>query len=382
MGNKPSLLLVANYKNTTGYAWTNIYRLFDSIAKEFSGLGWRVIVSFSKIEGEVKIFDPGLDLEFIEYDPNDRSLGNTIQLLRIINEHSIKCVYLTDQSSLDYRYSLIRLIGAKKVVVHNRISVADPNPTNYDDSFKAFLKSLLSKSKFIAPDKIYAVSDFVKNRLINKNRFPSRRIVKIMNGIDVDSFKIDDCMNHKGSESALSIFLGARATSYKGVQVLIEATALLQNRVTIPFEVRYAGDGPELDRFKKMVQHYNLQRQVKFLGELGSTKGEVLAADIIVVPSIWGDACPSSVSEALASGRPLVASSVGGVPEMIGDEECAVLVPPGDPEKLANALEKLISSKDLRYSMGKKARVRAESYLNQSRYHKAVLNELKKDFSL
>lgn len=304
MSKKGAVLLSANYSNRTGYAWRNIYRLFNVVARHFISLGYPVVVSFSEIEGIIDVFDEDLNILFIKHNPNDRFLLNSLKFARQVKKHNIKYVYFTDQRFTDYRYALIRLMGVKKIIVHNRISVADPHPGSYESGVKGVIKSIMSRWHLITANRVYAVSDFVGNRLIMKNRVPDYRVVKILNGIDIDSFTPNS--NSKSLGEPLKIFCGGRASVHKGIDVLIEATALLRSRKKYDFEVRYAGDGPDLKNFLASAEKHKLGECFQFLGELNSTRDEVVNADIIVVPSIWGDACPSSVSEALASGKPLI----------------------------------------------------------------------------
>lgn len=338
------------------------------------------MISFSKIDGTVDNFDRNLNIEFIRYETNNRSWKNTIQLLKVIRKHNVRYIYFTDQRAFDYRYALIRLMGAKKIIVHNRISVEDPNPAPYEGGLKGAVKFILGRWHLITADRIYAVSDFVRNRLIMKNRISPARVVKILNGVDIDSFKPTSTGKSVKVAKPLRIFSGGRATSHKGIHILIEAVELLRSRTDNKFEVRYAGDGPELNSFRAMADKFKLGNCFSFLGEMKSTREEVLAADIVVVPSIWGDACPSSVSEALAAGKPLIATSVGGVPEIVGDDNHALLISPDDPEELCDALRYLLDSRDARDNIGKRARQRAEFALDQNIYYQHVINQLIEDF--
>lgn len=378
-----AVLLVANYSNHTGYAWNNIYRLFDVIGEHFYEHGCDVYISFASLVPPVTNFPKSPHSSFLEYDPEDRSFTNTVKLLSLVRRHGIRYIYYTDQPSFDYRYAWLRLFaGVKKIVVHSRVSVPDPYPAKYERGLKGAIKALLGRCSLICPSRIYAVSDFVRDRLVKKNRLPEHRVVKILNGINIERFRPSIMGSGIGDGHTIRIFVGGRATRYKGIHILIQAAAAIKSKTELDFEIRYAGDGPDIQYLRELVDSTGLQARFTFLGELPSTDEEVAAADIVVVPSIWGDACPSAVSEALASGVPLITTSVGGVPEIVGDQENALMVSPNSVDELGAALLALISSEKLRNRIGRKGRARAEEALAEPGYHKKVIKQLQHDFEL
>lgn len=380
-GLNPAFLLVANYSNRTGYAWNNIYRLFSAIAKEVNACGTAVYVSFAEISLPVDCIDAEFKFGVFGFDPDDNRISNYVSFAKTLRKRNIKSVYLTDQPAWCWWYGLLRLYGVKRIIVHSRVSVSDPKPASREAGLTGVLKLLASRFRFTAADRIYAVSDFVRNRYIDKARFPAEKVITILNGIDLEKFSPDK--KKIEAESPVVIFCGARATSHKGVEILIKAAMKLRsNQPGLNFQVRYAGSGPDFQKFQQLVADSSLEKCFIFLGELNGTRTEVSKADIIVVPSIWGDACPSAVSEALASGKPLVATRAGGIPEIVGTEENAILVEPGDIAGLAAALERLIVSEELRIKLGVSARARAESALDQKLYYEAVITQLFDDCGL
>jgi glycosyltransferase involved in cell wall biosynthesis len=374
---KPGILLSAYYSNRMGYAWNNIHRLFEVIAREFHGMDYAVWVSFGKLEPPVALGSTDTIDGFLELPGTPKRLREYLLWLRTLRRLGIEVVYLTDQPSWHVRYALFRLAGVRRILVHNRISVADPRPAAREAGARGALKWLVSRLPWGGADRVYAVSDFVKDRLVNKARFPAERVVTILNGVDVEKYSP---ARKTASSPQLQLFCGGRASPHKGIHVLVDAVKLLLGRPDLPaFRVRYAGDGPELDNLRRQAAAHGLGSTFEFLGQLRSTAEMVREADIVVVPSAWGDACPSTISEALACGKALVATRAGGVPQQVGDPPAALLVEPGDAAQLADAIAVLLRDSERREALGRAARARAEAALDQRRYYEEVIRQMFSD---
>ena len=169
------------------------------------------------------------------------------------------------------------------------------------------------------------------------------------------SFGVDD--------GPLVAFAG-RLTPAKDLGVLIDAVERLPN-VTLLL----AGDGelrPQLER--------RASARVRFLGALERRRVLELfaAADVVALSSAWEN-FPHALVESLAAGTPVVATEVGGVPEIVRDGENGLLVPPGDPEALAAAIRRLIADPALAARMGRRSREIVESRFSLA----AVMNQLR-----
>jgi glycosyltransferase involved in cell wall biosynthesis len=143
------------------------------------------------------------------------------------------------------------------------------------------------------------------------------------------------------------IYFG-RVCRGKGVDILLEAFEVLSKGYP-QAELIIIGDGPLLKPLKRLAQN----DQIHFLGRLerGELLDRLVDADVCCLPSL-SEGLPCSLLEAMSLGLPLVATSVGGIPELIRDGENGLLVPPNNKEALANALLALASSPDLRQKMG------------------------------
>ena len=191
------------------------------------------------------------------------------------------------------------------------------------------------------------------------------RCVVIPNGIDLAAADAALAIGREEARKRLGIFPTDLAIAYvgrlheeKGVAHLIGAFhALLQVHPTA--RLLLAGDGPSRRSLETAVEALRLGHFVRFLGTLADPWPLLAAADIFALPSLW-EGMPNALLEALAAGRPAVATAVGAVPEMVVDGREALVVPPGDTGALARALAELAASPARRREMGALARQRVE----------------------
>jgi glycosyltransferase involved in cell wall biosynthesis len=150
------------------------------------------------------------------------------------------------------------------------------------------------------------------------------------------------------------VLAAGRLTGQKGFGTLLDAAARWQRRVPLPLLV-IAGEGPLAATLARDAAAAGLA--VRFLGQRGDIPALLAAADIVAVPSQW-EGQPLIVQEALQAGRPIVASRVGGIPEVTGSD-AALLVPPGQPAELAAAVLQVLDDQDLAARLGAAALARA-----------------------
>jgi glycosyltransferase involved in cell wall biosynthesis len=150
------------------------------------------------------------------------------------------------------------------------------------------------------------------------------------------------------------VLAAGRLAPQKGFAVLLEAAARWRADGPVPL-LAIAGDGPLAGPLAAAAAP--LGDAVRFLGRRDDVPVLLAAADVVVVPSLW-EGQPLIVQEALRAGRPLVVSRAGGIPDLTG-EDAAVLVPPGDPERLAAAVRSVLADPALAARLGRAARERA-----------------------
>jgi glycosyltransferase involved in cell wall biosynthesis len=181
----------------------------------------------------------------------------------------------------------------------------------------------------------------------------------VPHGVDLERFSASPA---PGGE-VLRVLAVGRLVDKKGFPVLVEAAA----RLAIPFEIRIVGTGPCHVELTEQIAAADLGARVRLVGPRTHAElpAEFASAHVLVAPSIVDrrgdrDGVPNVLLEAMASGRPVVASAVGAVGSAVDDGRTGILVPPGDPGRLAEALEELARRPDLRERMGRAGRARVE----------------------
>jgi glycosyltransferase involved in cell wall biosynthesis len=162
-----------------------------------------------------------------------------------------------------------------------------------------------------------------------------------------------------------ALFVG-RLVEKKGLAVLLEALRRI-DAATHPITLTVVGDGPLRGVLEAAAGDLDLD--ARFVGQLGreALAGEYARADLVVVPSVPAtsgdqDGLPVAMLEAMASGRPVIASDLPGLNEVIADERNGLLVPAGDAASLATALTRLAEDAELRAVLGDAARLRAHEF--------------------
>jgi glycosyltransferase involved in cell wall biosynthesis len=153
----------------------------------------------------------------------------------------------------------------------------------------------------------------------------------------------DEARTRLGVAGPVLAFAG-RITKQKSLGVALDALARVED-----VSLLVAGDGPDLPDVRLRAAQLGLDGRVRFLGPVG--RDEVLelfrAADASLLTSSWEN-FPHTVVEALAVGTPVIATRVGGVPELVRDGENGLLVPPGDVDAVASAVRRLVGEPGLR----------------------------------
>lgn len=180
------------------------------------------------------------------------------------------------------------------------------------------------------------------------------RITCVHNGVDTAVFRPQAPSRRRGPTIG---FVG-RLSPEKNPAMFVRAAARLHERRP---GVRFVmfGAGPLEAELRALVRDVGLAQALRLAGERADMSSAYGELDILALTS-WHEGRPLALLEAMACGLPAVATSVGGVPELVAVDETGMLVPPGDDDALAAALERLVEDAPLRRRLGSGARLRAE----------------------
>ncbi|ATD54390.1 glycosyltransferase family 4 protein [Clostridium chauvoei] len=251
----------------------------------------------------------------------------------------------------------------KKVIIHGH-SVASIGLVNYIRRIKAPIvctihAKFIPNSKSLALGKLSAkasrnknitfvgVSNETREYAIKEVEIDPKQVITIYNGIEkVTAEKI-------ATEKTVIGFVGAIVRP-KGWNYLLEATKKLRE-VRDDFEVVFVGDGEDESTLHEKIKEYNLEDTVVCMGAVKRPDINVMPRfDILTLPS-ESEGLPMVILEAISQGIPVVASNVGGIPEVIKDKENGLLLKDLNSEELYNSLKYLLDNKQQLKTMAKKA---------------------------
>jgi glycosyltransferase involved in cell wall biosynthesis len=172
--------------------------------------------------------------------------------------------------------------------------------------------------------------------------------------------------------SALVIGTAGRLVQLKGIEFLISAAAVLQREFP-SLRVEIAGEGPHLAKLEQAVAHAGIGNHVKFLGWIDDIPSLLSRWDVFAMPSLE-EGFPIAALEAMAAGLPVVATSVGGLPELVDDGMTGWLVPPCNAEALASRLRLLLSNPHQRLEMGAAGQARVREHFSLAQMTQSFSN--------
>ena len=264
-----------------------------------------------------------------------------LRLARLLRRWQTDVVHTHNTKPLLYGASAARLAGVSRVI-----------HTRHGQRFQASRhENLMFRLVSGLTDRVICVSRD-SARLSAAEGISNERIATVWNGIDVSRFA------YLGPQSKGPVVMVGRLSPEKDVSTLLQAAAVAVREYPT-FRLEIAGDGPCLADLRRRAIELGLTDHVAFLGEVRDIPGLLARASVFVLPSLT-EGISLTLLEAMARGLPVVATQVGGNPEVVVDGETGLLVKPRAPTDLAAAIVRLLHAPEEGRRMGRAARSRVE----------------------
>jgi len=282
----------------------------------------------------------------------------SIPIVQSINTYKLVCasyrLYLVDKHQICERC----LYGKHYHAVQTRCVKG-----SFAASFLAMIEMYLHETMNIynLVDRFIVSNDFMASKLVDAG-YDSNKVIKLLNPLSLEDYQVSTSFDDY-------ILYFGRLDPEKGVSTLLKAMKYLpQLRLVI------VGDGSQMASLEQWVS----QNQLNNIDFVGAKWGNELApylnrARLVVVPSIWYEPSPYVVYQAFASGKPVIAADIGGIPELV-NEESGALFAPGNVEDLVEKLESLAFDDKKLKTKGRYARSWVEKHLDPQTYYRKLDN--------
>jgi len=268
------------------------------------------------------------------------------EIYRLIRREQPDIVH-TNSSKAEILGNLAAALARVQRIIHTAHGFVFNEPMNHwKKSFYVFLEQLANKFTRT----IICVSDYDREKALLYRIAPAKKLVTIHNGISIGNFSTK---NEELTKNNNKFIVTSIANFYptKGLPYLIEAANILSQKFN-DLEFWLLGDGKERHFLEKLIRHYKLKNVILW-GFQNNSCQYLDKSDVFVLPSVK-EGFPYTILEAMATGLPIVATRVGGVPEAVTDGENGFLVTPADSQALAEKIFVLRESYFERNQMSQK----------------------------
>jgi glycosyltransferase involved in cell wall biosynthesis len=316
--------------------------------------GWDSVLCFDgPIADEFReyIAGPYVTIERLDNQGN-MGLACAGQLWKLLRKYKPHTFVYAFHSVLRCFPWLAKVAGCKRVFFNDHSS----RPQGQLALPLSFPKRIVGRLLTAPLTAIVSVAEFTR-KSGNALRGTSAPNYVVANGVEVHGMDLrrraEFRERHGISKDELVIAQVCWMVQVKGVEPMLRAAGMLLRKHS---GVRFllVGEGPLLQKYKDLAFELGIEGAVTFTGLMSNptAMGVFDASDIYLQPSLWQEACPIAVLEAMSVKLPVVASNTGGLPELVVDGRSGILVPVGGSQAICAALERLLEDAELRRSMG------------------------------
>ena len=309
---------------------------------------------------EEKLREVGIKIEPLDMTSR-YNLGTISQLKKIIETKNIQIVH-----SQDGRADFFARIAGKIANVPIIISSVAMLVEGYDvNIFRKVLYILMDRWSERCVDKFIVLSEVLRHTLIERHGIEPEKIVKIYNGIEIDEYKPNNERGIRIEDSGLRKEFGfrndvpvigtiGRLVWQKGFEYLIKAIPkIVKDLPEAKFLI--VGEGPLREKLEELGKRLKVKDNIIFTGFRSDIKEILASIDVLVMPSLL-EGLPMVLLEGMAMAKPIVATNIDGISEVLENGKTGLLVPPKDTDTLAEAIIEILNNKTKASHLGQNAR--------------------------
>jgi N-acetyl-alpha-D-glucosaminyl L-malate synthase BshA len=306
---------------------------FVSYAQPFRLSGFQERVFFHEVEME--------EYPLFEHPPYSLALAVAIHDTALKRGLDIMHVHYAIPHATSAWIAAAMLEGEGRLPVVTTLHGTDITLVGQHPSFKAITRFSILRSQGLT-----AVSGFLKDETVEAFKVPEERIHVIPNFIDTQVYRRDKEPCHRDSLSEPGEKIVMHVSNFRPVKRVEDVVAVFARvAAEMPARLVMVGDGPERPRARVRAEELGVGDRVVFLGKHASVDELLACADLFVLPSAT-ESFGLAALEAMACGAPVVASRVGGIPEVVPDGEAGFLCETGDVEGMGEAAVWLLSDRE------------------------------------
>jgi glycosyltransferase involved in cell wall biosynthesis len=331
-----------------------VSKMIDTLARGIPKDDFEVVVALPDLE-ELKptiqkLEDTGIGVERLTHY-SDRDLKTRKEFLNILRSESPDLVHMHLSHSGSCRSLLYAASKARIPIV----------ATEHDPFKLKFAKKLVKKATLRWTTHTITISDANKEFLMREYKLPESKITRVWNGIEIEKFQngeinTDELRGFR--EFSPVLYTNAALHPRKGIKYLLNAIRELLEEFPNLLSL-IVGIGPYQEELKDHAKQIGIVEHVRFLGWRDNIKDLLATCDIVIQPSVR-EAFGLVTIEGMASGKPVIATDIGGHIDIMTNEENGLMIKPKDTPDIVRAIKRLAIDPELRQKLGAAGKARIE----------------------
>ena len=349
------------------------------LASQLEGESWQSVACFVQeptAEAREFLEVGNIKIEVLA-DAQTPSFATLTAFTRLMRKYRPEVIHLHLVGFLGFYPWVARLISAKRVVFTDHGS----RPEDYQPARAPLWKRIAVRLINFPMSKVISVSEFNRSCMTTMDLLPRDRFERVYNAVDFSRVRDDGSRGQQfrtkhGIPLDRTVVLQVSwIIPAKGIDDVLEAARLvIEKNPNVHFVL--VGEGDDRPRYTESTKQMGLEGHVTWTGLVDDPFGEGVydAADIVCQASRWQEAFGQVIAEAMASGKPVIATRVGGIPEVIEDGKSGFLIEKRSPQQLAEKVLMIAANPALSKSLGEKGRQIAREKFELKEMVKQVMN--------